>query len=160
MLVDGMCGKLARWLRMLGFDASYCKECCDDELVDVAVREGRVLITRDVELHERALRAGARSILVESPDYVAQLASVIAVLGGELRVDPDRSRCPTCNAPLRRASKDEVRGLVPEGTYKVHDEFWLCTGCSKVYWRGSHWRGILKVLERARRIAHGELSSK
>ncbi|RLF16433.1 MAG: hypothetical protein DRJ97_00885 [Thermoprotei archaeon] len=159
VLVDGMCGRLARWLRMLGFDASYDKELSDEGLMLKAVEEGRVLVTRDVELHERAVKAGVRSILVKSPDYTVQLALVATALGGELEVNPDRSRCPVCNSPLRKVGKEEVKGLVPEKSFNLHDEYWMCTGCSKVYWRGAHWRGISKVLEKAREIAYRGLST-
>jgi len=153
LLVNSMCGRLTRWLRMLGFDTYYDREADDDQLIAMAKKEGRILITRDVELHERASKAGLRTILLRSPHHAVQLATVISILRGELEIDPNLSRCPTCNSSLRRASRMEVEGKVPERSFKAHNEYWVCTGCGKIYWRGSHWRGISKVLEEARRLA-------
>lgn len=152
LLIDSMCGRLTRWLRMIGVDAAYVKEADDDQLLAKAREEGRMLVTRDVELYERALRIGVPVILLRSPNLTEQLASVVSQLGCELKIEPDYSRCPTCNSTLKRASKEEVRGLVPEGSLKAHREFWKCRGCGKVYWRGSHFMNIERVLRRTREL--------
>lgn len=150
LLVDSMCGRLTRWLRMLGVDTAYLREGGDEELLSRARGEGRVLVTRDEELYERALREGVSTILLKSHHLVEQLAHVASRLGCKLEVVPEYSRCPNCNSPLRKAGREEVRGLVPEGSLRAHREFWMCTGCSKVYWRGRHFANIERVLRRAR----------
>ena len=153
LLVDSMCGRLTRWLRMIGVDADYLRDADDAQLIAKARSEGRVLVTRDVGLHGRALKEGVQAILLRSPNLTEQLAQVVSWLGCEPVVIPDYSRCPDCNSPLRKASKEEVEGLVPEGSFKAHSEFWRCTGCGKVYWRGKHFNDIERVLSEVRELA-------
>jgi len=149
-LLDGMLGKLARWLRIFGFDAEYRRAVSDEELIEAALREGRILLTRDIDLHRRARRRGVRSLLVEGRAEAEKLAEIAEHLNIEYEVNPRESRCPRCDAPLRPVSKEEVRGKVPPGTYKAYEDFWICQGCGKVYWRGSHWRNIEETLEEVR----------
>jgi uncharacterized protein with PIN domain len=148
-----MCGRLTRWLRMIGVDAAYLREADDEQLLDLARSEGRVLVTRDEGLHERAVRGGVRAILLKSGSLTEQLAHVVRELGCELTVVSDRSRCPSCNSSLMRASREEVEGLIPEGSLKRHDEFWRCVKCGKVYWRGRHFLDIERTLSEARELA-------
>mgnify|MGYP000120727484 FL=1 len=152
VLVDGMLGRLARWLRLLGLDVEYGRDMEDDELIRRAVEEGRVLLTRDTGLHSRALKAGVRSLLVPGDTEAERIAWVSERLGVELEVDPSRSRCPSCGARIRRVDKSSVASLVPPKVYEAHDEFWVCTGCGKVYWRGSHWVNMERMIREARRI--------
>ncbi|MEM4699691.1 MAG: Mut7-C RNAse domain-containing protein [Candidatus Nezhaarchaeales archaeon] len=150
LLVDSMCGRLTRWLRMLGIDAAYLKDGGDEELLNRAKDEGRVLVTRDEGLYERALREGVSAILLKSHRLVEQLAHVASRLDCKLEIVPEYSRCPNCNSLLRRAPREEVSGLVPEGSLRAHKEFWICTGCAKVYWRGRHFVNIERVLNKVR----------
>lgn len=145
-----MCGRLTRWLRMLGIDTAYLRDGGDEELLSMAKYEGRVLVTRDEELYERALREGVSTILLKSHHLVEQLAHVASRLGCRLEVIPDCSRCPSCNSPLKKALREEVSGLVPEGSLRTHREFWICTGCMKVYWKGRHFANIERVLSKVR----------
>ena len=138
---------------MIGVDAAYLREADDDLLLTKAKAEGRVLVTRDVELHERAVKEGVPAILLKSPSLTEQLAHVVSLLGCEVEVVPDYSRCPSCNSPLKRASKEEVKDLVPEGSLKTHDQFWRCTGCGKVYWKGRHFIDIERVLSEVKELA-------
>ncbi|ABM80987.1 Mut7-C RNAse domain-containing protein [Hyperthermus butylicus] len=149
-IVDSMLGSLARWLRMIGYDTVYAKGWHDSRILEEAATTGRIVVTRDRGLYRRALRRGLTAVLV-SEDLAYSLALLSLKFGVELSIDPNQSRCPLCNAPLRPASKEEVRGRVPPRVYEAYDEFWVCTGCSQVYWRGGHWRGIRETLEEARK---------
>lgn len=151
-LLDGMLGKLTRWLRLFGFDSEYRRALSDEELIDLALEEGRVLLTRDLDLYRRAKRRGVETLLIEGRTEAEKLAEVAIRFGVELKVDPRESRCPRCDAPLRRVEKEEVRGRVPPRTYEVYEDFWLCEGCGQVYWRGTHWRNIKRVLEEAKNL--------
>lgn len=150
-LLDGMLGALARWLRICGYDAVYLRDATDEELIRRAAEDGCVLLTRDQMLYRKALRAGVEAFLVEGVSDAEKLASVSARFGLEL--DPERSRCPMCDAPLTAVEKEAVRGMVPRRTFEAYDEFWVCRACGKVYWRGSHWRKIVETVEEARRAA-------
>ena len=141
LVVDGMLGRLARWLRIMGFDTLYDAEWDDLQLVLIARDENRVLLTRDRQL---AMRRGARSLLIQHEALGDQLRQVVSELS--LRVDRPFSRCSVCNYPLEDVAKDEVRGRVPPYVFKAFDRFRICTRCERVYWRGSHWARMQALL--------------
>lgn len=151
-IVDSMLGSLARWLRMIGCDTVYAKGWHDSRIIEEAGNSRRIIVTRDRGLFNRARRRGLDAVLV-SDDVARALAVLSLRYGIPLEIVPERSRCPVCNSPLRSASKEEVKGRVPPRVYEAYDEFWVCTGCSQVYWRGGHWRGIEETLREARQWA-------
>ena len=149
-----MLGKLTRWLRMMGHDAVYLNDAKDQDLLKNAIKEKRVLLTSDVALYRYATARGAEAFLVKGRTEAERLASLASRFKLNLSVDTTESRCPACGSLLEVASKDQVRGRVPETTFNVFDEFWTCSNpqCGKVYWQGSHWENIGAVLEEARKI--------
>ncbi|UCH57049.1 MAG: Mut7-C RNAse domain-containing protein [Candidatus Bathyarchaeota archaeon] len=153
-LVDGMLGNLNRWLRICGFETRYLQSAPDEELIELASEGGLTLLTRDRTLFMKAQRAGLRAFLVGGSGDAEELASVARRFGLELasRI----SRCTSCGASLNPAGREEVRELIPEGSFRVYDEFWVCGKCRKVYWRGSHWKNILETVSEASRIAGRE----
>jgi len=146
-LLDGMLGSLARWLRIGGYDTEYRKDMEDDELVDEALRESRILLTRDEVLAIRARKRGVDVTYIKSEGAEKALEQLSAELG--LVLDPTQSRCSKCNHAVEKVAKADVKGKVPEGTYRVTDEYWACPRCGSVYWRGSHWPKIVEMLRRA-----------
>lgn len=152
-------GKLTRWLRLFGFDSKYRRTLSDEELIKLALEEGQVLLTRDLDLYRRAKRRGVETLLIEGRSEAEKLAEVAAHFGLELEVEPEESRCPRCDAPLRRVEKEEVRGKVPPRTYETYEDFWVCEGCGQVYWRGTHWRNINRVMEEAKSILRKRVQS-
>ena len=157
-LVDAMLGKLARWLRLLGYDAEYGRDASDEELLARAAEEGRILLTSDIGLFKRALSSGISVVLVKGSSEEERLALLARRLGIRLEVDLENSRCPKCNSPVVEVPKEAVRGLVPEGSWRRYERFWRCTGCGQVYWQGSHWSNIEAVLARARELARARSS--
>jgi len=153
-LVDGMLGKLTRWLRMMGHDAVYMNDAEDKDLVTTAAKENRILLTSDVALFRLATTRGTDAYLVKGRTEAERLAGVAGRFKFDLSVDATQSRCPTCGSELKTESKEEVKGKVPETTFKVFNQFWACSNpdCGKVYWQGSHWENIGALLEKARKI--------
>ncbi len=153
-VLDGMLGKLTRWLRMMGHDALYLNDVQDKDLVSTALGENRVLLTSDVALFRFATARGAEAYLVKGRTEAERLASLANRFKLDLSVDTVQSRCPTCGSSLTLVSKHEVERKVPATTFNVFDEFWTCTNpeCGKVYWQGSHWGNISAWLEKARKI--------
>ncbi len=151
-IVDSMLGSLARWLRMLGYDTVYAKGWHDSKVLEKALEERRILVTRDHGLYRRAVRRGAEAAYV-SENLAEALALLNLKYGLRLELDPAHSRCPLCNAPLREAGREEVRGRVPPRVYERYTRFWICTGCGQIYWVGGHWRGIERTLQEARELA-------
>ncbi len=137
-IADAMLGKLARWLRILGFDTIYEPVLSDDALLLRAKEEARTLLTRDIPLHKRACRKGVSSFLLREKTNLALLKEASAVL-----TDPPLgSRCPMCNSLLVPKPSD-ARGLP---VAEAERPSWLCPSCGKLYWHGSHWKGIRRTL--------------
>lgn len=144
-LADNMLGKLARWLRMMGYDTLYARSGSDAELALTASREGRILLTRDKGL---AARKDTRALYVESDSLDEQLAQVVSLLGLSLRQE---LRCTECNGPLEAVSHMEVAGRIRESVAERHSEFYMCIACKKIYWKGSHWTSIEERINRIMR---------
>lgn len=151
--VDRMLGRLIAWLRIFGYDTKSALdfEPAPDEdtmLIDVAKREGRILLSRDRALVDRAKKAGTDAVLLSSDDVKVQLEELLKRY--DLDVDPNMTRCTVCNSMLREATEADIEKIrhskeVPERLVINRAEFWVCDKCGKVYWQGSHWRNILKT---------------
>lgn len=148
-LADGMLGKLARWLRIVGHDVVYSVQFCDNELLDLSKKEERTLLTRDFELYKRAISRGLNAFYVEGKSESDWLAEVAKRYGLQLKIDIDKSHCTLCNAPLKSASKYELTSQIEKNTYNFYDKFWKCPNCGQVYWQGTHWKQIIKTLTQA-----------
>ena len=142
---DCMLGKLAKWLRMLGFDTKYIPDAADDELVRIAVREDGVLLTRDTRLCDRRMVRG-RCVFVDWGSTRNQMLQVLKSL--DLRVNTEAlfTRCAVCNGEIVPMDKSEVEGRVPPYVYRTQSEFGYCADCDKIYWRGTHIEHVLNAL--------------
>ena len=149
-ITDGMLGKLTRWLRMLGHDVEYYKSLDDEELVDRAKIENRILLTRDLKLYQRAVPQGAIAFLVEGHTEAKKLAQLSKRFNFKLEINVTVSRCPKCNTPIESVSKEEVIDRIPKATALYYNEFWKCPSCEQIYWRGAHWKRIEKTLREAK----------
>jgi uncharacterized protein with PIN domain len=143
LLADAMLGRLARWLRLVGYDTTYARDWSDHRIAARARAEGRIVLTRDREL---ARRRGICCLLIERQDLEGQLEEIWLALGPPpADMEP---RCPACNAPLRALADNEARRRVPPYVYRTHERFRHCAQCDRVYWRGSHWEDVDRTCER------------
>ena len=155
-VVDGMLGKVARWLRMLGYDTKYFNAMSDDEILKVDLEEKRILLTRDYQFFKKANIHGVRAIFVEGKTHIERLVNLSKQLNIRLKINIDDSRCPKCNAEIRPINKEAVKDRIPPSTYRIYSEFWICSGCGQVYWKGSHWIKINSALDQAKQIISKE----
>ena len=138
-IADAMLGKLARWLRVMGFDTLYMQG--DDHLIAARARaEGRILLTRDTEL---ARRKGLRAIHISSQILQTQLTQVIQTVGAPAPSTP--SRCMKCNGAVNVLTTEQARPLVPPYVAQTQQLFHQCSNCGQVYWQGTHWHSIQKL---------------
>jgi len=146
-ILDTHLGRLAAYLRMLGFDSLYRNDYRDEELAQVSSREGRILLTRDQGLLKRNLvtrgyclrSAVAREQVVEVVDHFDLVRLFI----------PFR-RCVHCNALLREVRKEVVLHRLLPQTRRYFDEFYICQACDRIYWKGSHYRRMCQFIETIR----------
>lgn len=141
---DVMLGRLARWLRFLGYDTIYRNDASDEYLVDYAGREGRILLTRDRGMSSSS---GKVTILrVRSHSLEEQLREIGVKL--DLTSPPGLfHRCSLCNTLLSEVTGSRLEGRVPEYVRSRHESFFSCPTCGRVYWPGSHRRGMLQTLQ-------------
>ncbi len=146
-VLDGHLGRLAAYLRMLGFDTWYRRDAADDLLAAVAAAERRILLTRDRGLLKRSVvRRGA---FVRSDRPVEQLEEVVRRFALVDRWQPF-GRCLRCNTPLVATSREEVLDRLQPLTRIHYDDFRRCPGCDAVYWKGSHHARMARLIERVR----------
>jgi uncharacterized protein with PIN domain len=147
-IVDANAGKLARWLRMMGYDTLFFDGPDDGTMVKLALTQGRTVITRDTEfMKRRAVSSGrVRALLVTGDAPAVQMQTVIIALGLEKDYRPF-SRCLECNVELSRRDKSDVTGSVPVRVYSLQEQYMQCPSCGRIYWRGTHWAAMKRKLD-------------
>jgi uncharacterized protein with PIN domain len=138
-IVDCMLGKLAKWLKILGFDALFFNKIEDDDLLSKARKERRILLTRDTGLIEKA--KDVETLFLESEEWRDQVKQVLDKFSLWERVNP-HTRCIDCNVKLKDLPKKNAKNLVTPFVYKRADSFALCPGCGRVFWRGTHFKDM------------------
>jgi uncharacterized protein len=148
-LADGMLGKLARWLRMLGHDVKYSTKLRDAELLEIAKAENRILLTHDLQLYQQAATRGIEAFYVEGQTEAERLSELACRYNFPLEINMDKSYCPKCNTKLAAATKAEIQDQVEKNTFLHYDNFWKCPNCKQIYWQGAHWKQITNTLKQA-----------
>lgn len=150
-VIDGHLGRLAAYLRMLGFDSWYDRYADDALLANIASTGNRVLLTRDVGLLKR--REVERGYCVRCDKPHGQLREVARRFALHSKFAPFE-RCMDCNGLLYSVPKDEIEHLLPPHTRETKHEFSRCSSCSKIFWRGSHYARMLGWIEELAAGAH------
>lgn len=143
-------GRLARLLRLMGFDTLWRRDWTEPALARLAANEGRRVLTRSRALMcRRELR---RSLLIADDDPDRQAAQVLREFG---IVDRVRlwGRCTRCNGPIGAVTKAEVAGRIPPKTARWLDEYFLCADCDQLYWQGTHAGALSERVDLIRRMA-------
>jgi len=134
-IADVMLGRLARWMRFLGFDTLYFRDIKDSRLIRIAREQDRHILTRDTRLIK--IKGVNNFLLIKSNDSFHQLFEVIDTL--KLNQFNPLSRCVVCNGMLTRVTnKHDIKDSVPEFIFLNMNVFLECTDCGKIYWEGSH----------------------
>ena len=138
-IADVMLGKLAKRMRLLGFDVLYERALDDNEIIRLSLQEHRIILTRDTGLSGRPLAAD--SVFIEHDAIDDQLRQVMDTFTIESIPGP-LTRCSICNDPLLPIAQNEVQNLVPEYVYSNYRGFLRCDRCGRVYWEGTHVRNM------------------
>lgn len=143
-IADVMLGKLAKWLRIAGFDVLYSNRFSDDDLIALSNEEGRILLSLDSRLLVR--KTVKYFIFMESWDLEDQIKQILNFVHLE-RFPTPLSRCLSCNEILTDVPRESVRDRVPVYVFSTQTHFKLCPKCRKIFWSGTHRKAALKVLE-------------
>jgi uncharacterized protein with PIN domain len=143
-VVDCMLGKLAKWLKILGFDALFFSRIEDEELLEIARKEKGILLTRDTGLIQKA--KDVETLFLVSEKWREQVVQVLEHFDLWGKID-SHTRCIACNRVLKDLPKKNARNLVTPFVYKHADSFAICPGCGRVFWRGTHFKDMEHKIE-------------
>jgi len=143
-ILDVHLGKCARYLRMLGFDCVYEPDWDDDRIIDFALEDKRIVLTRDRGILKQT--RVTHGYWVRSKNPVTQVREVLAALDLAAQVKPF-TLCLNCNGSIQRIGKEHIAGEVDPAILSRFDAFWQCRDCGRIYWRGSHHERMLKRIE-------------
>jgi uncharacterized protein with PIN domain len=143
-ILDSHLGRLAAYLRMLGFDCLYENDYEDEELAELAHQEGRILLSRDRRLLMRKVVSSGYCLRTLEP--VEQLREVIERYELTKRIVPFH-RCLRCNHPLEPVAKADVLNRLEPLTKLYFDDFQICPACKQIYWKGSHFERMARLIE-------------
>ncbi|MBU0711378.1 Mut7-C ubiquitin/RNAse domain-containing protein [bacterium] len=148
-VVDVNLGKLARKLRLLGFDSLFKNNFTDDEIIKLSLQEKRVILTRDKGILKH--NVVTHGYWIRNDDPKLQLSEVVSRFQLQNSLAPF-TRCSTCNELLHQVDKAQIQDRLPLKTRLFCKSFMECGGCGKIYWRGSHYKQICKMIEILKRI--------
>lgn len=148
-IVDTNVGKLAKWLRIMGYDTLFFNGSNDSRMVAIALAEGRVILTKDTQIMKRGVitRGQLKAILIQSDQPEQQMQQVVDSLHLDCQFKPF-SVCLECNQPLVEKDKEQVKDLVPPFVFKTQNQFMECPSCHRIYWRGTHWQRMREKLSK------------
>lgn len=151
-VADVNLGRLARLLRLLGFDTLYRNTYDDAEIAAISAAEARILLTRDRRLLMR--RMVDHGYFVRSDEPASQTAEVLERFDLKTQTRPFH-RCVRCNGRVGTVPKDRVLSELEPRTRRYYERFWQCTQCGQVYWEGSHMQGLKRLVDRLEKAHRG-----
>ena len=148
-IVDNNVGKLAKWLRIMGYDTLFFNGSNDSRMVAMALAEERVILTRDTQIMKRRVVTSGRlkAILIQNDEPEQQMHQVIDSLHLDWRSKPF-TICLECNQPLIEKSKQQVKDLVPPYVFQTQNQYMECANCHRIYWRGTHWQAMTEKVKK------------
>ena len=148
-VVDANLGKLAKWLRIAGYDALFATNIDDDSLIRIGLQDERVVLTKDTHIPRRRVATSGKLkvLLIKYDKVMDQLKQVAQALALDLKAHL-LSRCIRCNQPLVPTTKEEIQDMVPAYVFTTQFRFSQCPTCGRVYWQGTHWDNMERELEK------------
>jgi uncharacterized protein with PIN domain len=158
LIADNNVGKLARWLRLIGYDTTLLRQKDDAQMIKIALGENRVILTKDAQFMKRRLVTNGtlKTVHIEQDDPKLQVQEVVKTLALDYHFKPF-SLCLECNRALVARNKEEVKNLVPTRVFETQTQYTQCPVCHRIYWPGTHWQAMgkkLRDLQRGRDENH------
>ena len=142
-----MLGKLAKKLRLLGFDTFYSSSIPDNKIIIMAKNEKRILLTKDRILSQLAPKSEIKTVTISDADELEQFSQIKEKVSFDgFVINGKISRCTNCNGKLLQIKNEKTIGRVPDGVTKNFKEFWECEECKKIYWEGTHIKNLQKFV--------------
>ena len=153
-VADNNVGKLARWLRLIGYDTLLFRQKNDSQMIRTALSEGRVILTKDSQFMRRRLVTSGRikAIHIKQDNPKLQVQELVQALNLNYHFKPF-SLCLECNQELIARDIEEMEKRVPTHVFKTQTQYTECPACHRVYWRGTHWQAMVKKLQKLQSTA-------
>jgi len=151
-ITDRTLGKLAKWLRILGYDTLYYTGAIDRSFLQRGANEGRIVLTRSRDMARRNFRG--RMIIVRADKVIDQIREITDALSLKPENDKLLSLCIKCNEVLQDVSKAEIKEKVPEYVFQTQEIFHICPHCEDIYWSGTHKKNILSFIQEHNLTGH------
>ncbi len=147
-IADNNVSKLARWLRLIGYDTLLFREKDDGQMIKIALSENRVILTKDTQFIKRRLVTNGtlRTIHITQDDPKLQVQEVVRTLNLNYHFKPF-SLCLECNQVLIARGKEDVKSLIPAHVFETQTQYTECPTCHRIYWPGTHWQAMVKKLQ-------------
>jgi uncharacterized protein len=147
-IADNNVGKLARWLRLIGYDTLLFKQKDDGQMIRRALSEDRVILTKDTQFMKRRLVTNGtlKTIHIKQDDPKLQVQELVKTLNLNHHFKPF-SLCLECNRALIARHREEVKNLVPAHVFETKTQYTECPACHRIYWPGTHWQAMVKKLQ-------------
>jgi uncharacterized protein with PIN domain len=147
-IADNNVGKLARWLRLIGYDTTLLRQKDDAQMIKIALGENRVILTKDAQFMKRRLvtNGSLKTVHIDQDDPKLQVQEVVKTLALDYHFKPF-SLCLECNEVLVALDKENVKNLVPAHVFETQSRYTQCPACHRVYWPGTHWQAMVKRME-------------
>jgi uncharacterized protein with PIN domain len=144
-ILDIHLGKLSKYLRMFGFDSSYRNDYKDREIVDLSLADNRIILTRDRELLKT--KEVVRGYWVRNTKPERQLKEILKHFDLKTLIAPF-SICIVCNGKIEIIGKKDLQEKINQNIFSRFDEFFFCKDCGKIYWKGSHYKSMIKFIDK------------
>ena len=144
-VLDVHLGTLARYMRMLGFDTKYQNYFTDYQIISISVKENRTILTRDLGILKHS--DVTHGYWIRNTKPVKQIEEVVGRFNLRNNID-EFSRCIICNSKLNTVDKEKIIDRIPEKVKELHDEFFICRECDKIYWKGTHYTKMKSIINR------------
>jgi len=146
-IADNNVGKLAKWLRIIGYDTLLFKEKNDSKMIEIALNEDRVILTKNSQIMKRRLVTNGKlkAVHINCDEPNVQLRETAKILNLDYHFNPF-SLCLKCNQKLVSRSKEEVQDLVPPRVFEIQKQYMECPSCHRIYWHGTHWQAMVREL--------------
>ena len=147
-MIDQNVGKLAKWLRMIGYDSKFFTGSDDTEMVNAAIAENRILLTRDTRIMDRKVVANGqlKIVLIASDRLRDQIRQIVSSLKLTKTGLHPFTLCLECNQSLVKKNIEDIKDRLPPYVYQTQQQFVECPICHRIYWRGTHWQSMIQKI--------------
>lgn len=144
-IIDVNLGRLARYMRLLGFDCLYCNDFDDHSIAEISYKTQRIVLSRDRKLLQRKMITYGYYVRTEIPKI--QVSEILNRFKLHALINP-LTRCTKCNERLTKIEKHTIEHRLKPLTRQYYDKFLICTGCNQIYWQGSHHKRVTRLIQK------------